>query len=115
MTLSRIVPIVLSMAVLVIVAVVQERSRYLAAIIATMPVSVPLALWVVYAANRNQTERVVAFTFSMLAGLLATAAFVLASWAALRLRLPLLGVIAVGYAAWGMVALGLRLLFPAAG
>lgn len=113
MTTSRLIPVILSIVVLLLVAVVQERSKYLAAIIATMPVSAPLALWVVYAANRDHPEQVASFTLSMAAGLIATGAFVLVAWVCLRLRFPLAIVLLVGYAAWAVIALLLRLLFPA--
>jgi hypothetical protein len=42
---DRVVPFVLSVLVIVLVAVVQERSRHLGALIATMPVTAPLAMW----------------------------------------------------------------------
>ena len=47
MTFSRFFPILISIAILVLIAFVQERSKFLAAIIATMPVMIPLSLWVV--------------------------------------------------------------------
>jgi len=43
-TRERVVPVVLSLLIIVLVAVVQERSRHLAAIIATMPFTAPLAM-----------------------------------------------------------------------
>jgi uncharacterized membrane protein (GlpM family) len=112
---SRVLPVVLSILVIIFVAVIQERSRYLAAIVATMPVSAPLALWIVYTANRDQPERVAGFALSMVGGLVATGAFAVACWVALRQRLPLGAVLLAGYAAWGMVALLVRWLFPALG
>ena len=112
MTSSRVIPVILSIGVLLLVAVVQERSKFLAAIVATMPVSAPLALWIVYSANRDQPEQVAGFTLSMAGGLIATGAFVLISWVALRLRFPLVVVLLAGYAAWAVVALLLRWLFP---
>jgi len=112
MTSSRIIPVILSIAVIVLVALVQERSKYLAAIVATMPVSAPLALWVVYAANRDKPEQVAGFTLSMAGGIAATGAFILASWLTLRMRLPLGVVLLVGYTAWAAVALIIRWLFP---
>ena len=112
MTSSRILPVIFSIAVLVVVAVVQERSKFLAAIVATMPVSAPLALWIVYAANRDKPEQVAGFTLSMAGGLIATGAFVLISWLSLRMRQPLGIVLLLGYAAWAVVALILHWLFP---
>jgi uncharacterized membrane protein (GlpM family) len=113
MNTSRILPVILSIAVIVLVALVQDRSKFLAAIVATMPVSAPLALWVVYAANRDRPEQVAGFTLSMAGGIVATGAFILAAWVALRLRLPLGWVMLIGYAVWGVVALIIRWLFPA--
>jgi glycerol-3-phosphate acyltransferase PlsY len=43
-----VLPVVLSVLVIVVVAVVQERSRHLAAIIATVPLTAPLAMWIVF-------------------------------------------------------------------
>jgi len=38
------IPVILSVLVIILVAIVQERSRYLAAIIAAMPLTAPLAM-----------------------------------------------------------------------
>jgi len=115
MTSSRIIPVILSILVIIVVAIVQERSRFLAAIVATMPVSAPLALWVVYTANRDQPEKVEGFSLSMVGGLIATGAFVIASWLSLRMRLSLAPSILIGYAAWAVVAILMRIIFPNAG
>jgi hypothetical protein len=61
MTTSRILPVILSITVIILVAVIQERSKFLAAIVATMPVSAPLALWIVYAANKTVRNRWLAY------------------------------------------------------
>ena len=50
---GRVVTVLLSVLVVVLVAGVQERSRHLAAIIATMPLTAPLAMWIVLSASRG--------------------------------------------------------------
>lgn len=62
---ERVVPVVLSVLVILLVAVVQERSRHLAAIIAAMPLSAPLAMWIVFSAthgDQRQTADFVGYT-----------------------------------------------------
>jgi hypothetical protein len=46
------------------VAVIQERSRHLAAIIATMPVTAPLAMWIVFSASRGDQRQTADFVGS---------------------------------------------------
>ena len=115
MSFSRLFPILASIAIIILIAVVQERSKFLAALLATMPLTAPLALWIVYAANRNNPAQVTAFTASMIPGIIATAAFVVACWAALKLRLPFPVVILGGYAVWAVIAWALRLLLGGGG
>jgi hypothetical protein len=53
---ERVVPVVLSVLVIVLVAILQERSRYLAAIAVTVPLTAPLAMWIVYGANSGDIQ-----------------------------------------------------------
>jgi hypothetical protein len=70
---------------------------------------------VVYADNREAPDKVTSFTASMIPGIIATAAFVVACWAALKLRLPFPLVLLAGYGVWALIAFGLRLLFNSGG
>ena len=110
MTFSRFFPILISVAILVLIAFVQERSKFLAAIIATMPVMIPLSLWVVYRSNQENYTQITLYARSLVWGIFPTVGFILAVWAAFRLRLPFQAVIGVGYAAWGILTLALRIL-----
>jgi hypothetical protein len=76
---DRIVPVLMSVLILVLVAVVQERSRYLGAIIAAMPLTAPLAIWIVFSATHGDQRQTADFVGSMLIGFAATFLFVLAS------------------------------------
>ena len=81
---DRLVPVALSVLVIVLVAIVQERSRALAAIIATMPLTAPLAMWVVFSANGGDQRQTSDFVRSMVAGSAASLVFVLVCWFGLR-------------------------------
>lgn len=81
---ERTVTVLLSMLVVVLVAVVQERSRQLAAIIATMPLTAPLAMWIVFSASRGDQRETADFVGSMVMGSVASLLFVLACWFGLR-------------------------------
>ena len=100
---ERIVPVLLSVVVIILVAVVQERSRHWAALIAALPVSAPLALWIVFSATRGNHGQTAEFASSMLVGVGASMIFLVACWVALRFqwRFPL--VLLFGGVVWLLV------------
>lgn len=63
-----------------LVAVVQERSRTLAAILAVMPVTIPLAVWIVFSATGRDYPQTAQFVGAMAAAYLPTVVFVAACW-----------------------------------
>jgi hypothetical protein len=81
---ERLVPVALSVLVIVLVAIVQERSRALAAIIAIMPLTAPLAIWIVFSASGGDQRQAADFVRSMVVGSVASLIFVLACWFGLR-------------------------------
>ena len=103
MTAQKVVPVVISVVVIILVAVIQEKSRAAAAILSVMPLSIPLAAWIVFSATGGDHGQTAEFVKSMLVGLLATMAFVAACWLSLRARWAFPVAIAVGFAAWGAV------------
>jgi hypothetical protein len=107
----QIAPVAISILIIILVAVVRAHSKTLAAITATMPITVPLALWIVYKAEGGDQAAVVSFTASLFIGVVATTACVVAMWVAARAGWRLVSIIIVGYLAWGLtcaVCLGLR-------
>ena len=100
-----------SIVIIILVAVLRAHSKTLAAITATMPIAVPLALWIVYVAEGGNQAAVVSFTASLFIGVVATAACVAAMWVAARAGWGLVPIVIVGYLAWGAtcgVCLGVR-------
>jgi hypothetical protein len=105
----RIAPVLASIAIIIGIAVLRARSKVLAAVTATMPVSIALGLWIVYVAEDGDQTAVVAFARSMLLGLIATATWPFAVWLAARAGWGLPRLLLVGYVAWG-IATGVILL-----
>jgi hypothetical protein len=108
MKTQDILPVVLSVVVIILVAVLEKQSKLFAALTATMPLTTPLALWIVYSASAGEKSVVSQFSFSLLLGLLPTLAFLIAVWLAARAGMKLVPIILTGYGVW---AIGAALLY----
>ena len=97
---ERTVPVLLSVLVIILVAVVQGRSRYLGAIIAAMPLTAPLAMWIVFSASQGDQRQTAEFVGTMVIGFAATFVFVLACWFGLRQEWGFLVTLAFASAIW---------------
>ena len=105
-----IVPVVLSIIVIILVAVFEKQSKLFAALTATMPLGIPLALWIVYSSNAGDKQVVSQFSLSLLLSFFPTLAFVVTVWLAARAGMKLGPMIITGYSVWGIGALILYLL-----
>ena len=99
---QTIFPVILSIIVIILVAILERHNRWVAAITATMPLGAPLALWIVYASARGETQAVSEFSFNMFLGVLPTVGFLLFAWFAARAGWRLGPIILSGYSAWGV-------------
>jgi hypothetical protein len=106
---QRIAPVIVSIIVIIAVAVLRNYSKTFAAIAATMPINVPLALWIVFAGDDDLTIRTT-FTEGMLIGIFPTAVFLAVAWIVVRAGWSLIPVLIVGYIAWGVSLAALLLL-----
>ena len=102
---EKLVTVLLSVLIVVLVAVVQDRSRHLAALVATMPLTAPLAMWIVYSASRSDHRQTADFVSSMLVGIAGNVVFVLACWLGFRREWGFLTTLGFGAAAWLLVVL----------
>jgi hypothetical protein len=100
---QNVLPVLVSIAVIILVAILQKHSRLVAAITATMPLSAPLALWIVYTSSGGDRATVAQFSQGLLIGLIPTIGFMLVAWLAARAGLELIPVLLLGYGVWGMV------------
>jgi hypothetical protein len=98
----EILPVVISITVIILVAVVEKQSKMIAAITATMPLTIPLALWIVYSSVGGEQQAVSQFTTGLLLGVIPTVGFIVAVWIASRAGLKLIPLLLVGYAVWGL-------------
>lgn len=99
---QTVIPVILSIAIIILVAILERHSRWLAAITATMPVGAPLALWIVYASSKGESTAVSDFSFNMFLGLLPTLGFLVVAWIAARSGWRLVPILVSGYSAWGV-------------
>jgi hypothetical protein len=104
MKAQEIIPVVLSIIVIILVAMIEKQSKLVAALTATMPLAAPLALWIVYSSNSGDKAAVSQFSLSLLLGLLPTLAFLVAVWLAARAGMKLAPMILTGYGVWAVGA-----------
>ena len=110
MKTQDVLPVVLSIVVIILVAVFEKQSKLFAALTATMPLTTPLALWIVYSSNAGDKTVVSQFSLSLLLGLLPTLAFLITVWLAARAGMKLAPMILSGYGVWTVGAILLYLL-----
>ena len=108
MKLQDAVPVLLSVLVIVLVAVLEKQSKLFAALTATMPLTAPLALWIVYSSNAGEKSAVTQFSLSLLLSIIPSLAFLITVWLAARAGMKLLPMILTGYGVW---AAGATLLY----
>lgn len=102
MKLNEILPVGLSITVLILVALLQRQSKIAAGITATMPVTIPLALWIVYSSTRGERKTLEQFTGGLVSGIIPTTMFVLVIWLSTRAGLKLVPTLLISYLTWGL-------------
>jgi hypothetical protein len=101
-----VIPVLVSILIIIVIAVVRTRSETLAAVTATMPVTIPLALWIVYSGASGDQGAVLRFIEALFITMLANLFFIGAIWLAARAGWRLVSLLIGGYVAWS-VALAL--------
>ena len=109
MKTQDILPVLLSMVVIVLVAVLEKQSKFAAAITATMPIGATLAFWIVYSANSGDQRTMKDFSVGLLMGIVPSIGFLIAALFSSRAGLKLVPMLLVGYLVWGAL-LGLIIL-----
>jgi hypothetical protein len=102
MKFNEILPVGVSITVLILVALIQRQSKVVAAVTATMPVTIPLVLWIVYTSTKGERKPIEQFTGGLVSGIIPTVAFVVAIWLSTRSGLKLIPTILMGYLTWGL-------------
>ena len=99
--IQDILPVLLSIVVIILVAILEKQSKFAAAITATMPIGATLAIWIVYSANSGDQETLKEFSSSLLLGIIPSIGFLFAAWFGSRAGLKLVPLLLVGFAVWG--------------
>ena len=109
MKLQDILPVLASIVIIILVAVIEKQSKFAAAITAVMPIGATLALWIVYASNEGDRQTMDHFGQGLLIGILPTLGFLIVTWLAARAGWKLAPILLTGYAVWG-IGVGLTFL-----
>ncbi len=98
----KVLPVLVSIAIILLVAYLRDRSRGAAVILATMPINLPLALWVTFGGDSSDQAAMTTFVRSLLWGLAATGLWLAAVYLMVRTGGGLLRAIGAGYLLWGV-------------
>jgi uncharacterized membrane protein (GlpM family) len=109
MKIQDVLPVAASMAIILLVALIEKQSKFVAAITAVMPIGATLALWIVYTANDGDRQILSDFSRGLLVGIFPTLGFLIVTWLASRAGLKLAPILLIGYAVWG-IGVGLTFL-----
>lgn len=110
MKTQDILPVIISVIVIILIAVLEKQNKTIAAITAVMPLTAPLALWIVYSSSGGEQAAMSEFTSGLIVGLIPTFGFAIAAWLAVRAGMKLGPVILAGYGTWGIGTLLLTFL-----
>ena len=105
LNLQKVLPIITSMVIILIVAVLRERSRTLAAILGTMPINMPLVMWIIWSTPDTTQPVMVGFVRSLIIGMVPTMLWLAIVYLALRGGWQLWSALLSGYAAWAVLLL----------
>jgi hypothetical protein len=107
MSWRDVLPVVISVLIIILFAVLRKTSSSLAAILATMPLNIPLTLWITYSSLEgdaaSRSNALTEFTQALLFNIIPTVVFIGVAWWGFRAGWSFLAVLAAGYAAWGVV------------
>jgi hypothetical protein len=100
--IQEVLPVVISVIVIILVAILEKQSKMLASITAAMPLTIPLALWIVYSSSGGDKAVMSQFSLNLFLSLLPTVAFVIVVWLAARAGIKLVPMLVIGYSVWAL-------------
>lgn len=102
MSLSKNAPVIISILIILAVAYLRNRSRTFAVLAGTMPINLPLTLWITFAGTGAEASTISGFVRSLFLAMIATMTWVLIVWLATHYGWGLLPAVLGGYAAWAL-------------
>jgi hypothetical protein len=103
MSLQKSIPVITSIALILLVAVLRDRSRTWAAILATMPLNIPLAIWVIASGSENDPAIVGDTLHSIIIGMLAGVVWMAVVYGLVRAGWGVALAIGGGYVVWAVL------------
>ncbi|MBE2270446.1 MAG: hypothetical protein IAE80_19575 [Anaerolinea sp.] len=102
---QRVLPVLFSILVIILIAILRNYSKTIAAITATMPINVPLAIWILSTGGSTSQVGMVQFIESLIIGLIPTFVFLIVAYIAARAGWQVAPLIVAGYVGWGVTLL----------
>jgi hypothetical protein len=109
---SRVAPVLISIGIIILIAIVRQYSRTFAAIAATMPLNIPLGMWIVYSGSEDRQSAMTEFSQAAAMNIIPTVVFLIVAWQLSRAGYSVIPTIVIGYIAWA-ICLGLIFLICA--
>lgn len=100
MSTTKLYQLGLAMVILFVVAFIGERYRNVAGIVTSMPLQIPLAMWIVYTSTGGNTEQTAEFARAAFYGIIPTAVFCAVCWFVLAKSWPFPRVVLMAYGIW---------------
>ncbi len=102
---ERTLPVLVSIGIIIAIAILRQYSRNLAAIVAVMPINIPLGMWIVYSGADDKQLALTEFSGALFVNIIPSIGFMLVAWQMSRMGYDLIPTIVTGYAVW-LVGLG---------
>lgn len=109
---SRVTPVLISIGIIIIIAIVRQYSRTVAAIVVTMPINIPLGMWLVYGGSDDPHAALAEFNEALILNFVPTIVFLIVAWQLAKAGHSALSTIVLSYIVWA-VCLGIILLIRA--
>lgn len=109
---SRVAPVLVSIGIIILIAVLRQYSKTFAAIAATMPINVPLGMWIVYSGSDDQQAALAEFSAAAVINIIPSFIFLVVAWYVSKQGFSLIPTILLGYVGWA-VSLGIVFLVRA--
>jgi len=100
---NRILPVIVSILIIIGIAILRNYSRTAAAIIAVMPINVPLGMWIVYAGEDDGQAALADFSEALLLNIVPSLFFIVVAWQMTARGYGLWETIGVSYVVWAVV------------
>jgi hypothetical protein len=110
MSFQKIFPVITSIAIIIFVAILRDRSRTFAAVLATMPINIPLALWVISSGSGGDARQMADFIRSLMISLIPSFIWLGIVFVAVRAGWSVLAAMGAGYGVWAVLIAALFML-----